>query len=186
MVEIYDLKNKTITRIPKQELAPDYVLTRIEGYPNPVYVSLAQARTRVSLRPLHAGLSDECQRVIRYYMSVLHGVDSRTFDDHVAGFCTERYPVVELFAHFTIAKVYAHFAKSKIVDIFLKHALFQILLRCSLLKRETAREVIPDAGLGRVPVSQIIEYYFNYAEQAAEKEFLTLFKRDQLYAISHH
>lgn len=159
-IRVYDPESKTTQEIPASELAPGYALAVVPGVHGVVYVNTGE-RIHKSV-PRHKDLSEECKRVIGYYIEKTQQVDVRTVDQHFAGFCAERDPVRELLIHFHIAYVYAKFAKHKIVSPDDRRSLFAVIVRCSLAEQHTAMETLDfeTLSLSRGRVQQIVDYYF--------------------------
>jgi hypothetical protein len=159
-VRVYDSESKSAQEIPASELAPGYVLAVVPGVEGLVYVK-ADDKSRYPV-PRHRDLSEECKRVIHYYAERTKQVDTRTIEQHLAGFCAERDPVRELLIHFRIAYVYAHFAKHKIISPEDRRSLFAVAMRCSMAEPHTAMETLDfeTLSLARARIQQIVDYYY--------------------------
>lgn len=159
-VKVYDFEKKTVQSIPASELADGYILARVPGLDDLVYVN-AQGWLK-DRPPRHMSLSEECHRVLRHYANSTKDVDPRSFDEHLKMILTENEPCRELVVLFHIASVYTRFAKTKIISKEARQLLFNLVIRCSLAERHTVLEMVNVAKESLPLAREIVNYYFDY------------------------
>ncbi len=177
-VRVLDLGTKAVTEIPRSELAPGYVLVRIEGVEGSVYVNIREAR--LNSQHVHGGLSKEFKRAIRYCMKLEGAVDPTTFDEHVAVFLCDLNPKRDLMSYFHCALVFAHFAAAKVISRTNRQRMWRWIAHCSQSESTTVMETWEWESEDRSLFQQIANFYYSCDYEA---EFKKLFDPDMIFPL---
>ena len=177
-VRLFDLGTNLVTEIPRSELAPSYVLARIEGVEGTVYVDIRE--TRLSSQPVHGGLSKEFERAIRYCMKLEGAVDPTTFEGHVDLFLRDLNPKRDLMSYFHCALVFAHFASTKVIYKTQRKQMWHWIAHCSQSESTTVMETWEWASEDRSLFQRVANYYYScdYAT-----EFKKLFDPEMIFPL---
>jgi hypothetical protein len=178
VVRVYDFGTKKVSEIPRSEIAPSYVLARIEGVEGTVYVDIREIQS--SSQPVHGGLSGEFERAIRYCMKLEGDADPTTFEGHVDLFLRDLNPKRDLMNYFRCALVFAHFASTKVISRTQRQQMWLWIAHCSQSESTTVMETWEWESEDRSLFQQIANFYYACDYEA---EFKKLFDPAMIFPL---
>ena len=161
-VKVYDFTTKTITSIPKSELAPGMVEAYFQALKEKLWIDPENAPTDLMLR--HPAFDDKRRGQLRKLVKTLKDVNPRTIEEWELAFRCDTNPDSEIAVWMLIAKIHRALCKSKRLNIDQKWQLLELLRQCSVSPFDCIREVISQGNLPAAIITRAIETY--YAVQA--------------------
>ncbi len=158
MVDVYDFKTKTVSRIPARELAPYMVRANIEGVDavdGPVWVDAREMETEVSdglfQHPtFDRGLRD-LLREIRHSLWEVRPLSLQEWED---GFRRDRNAELEIAMWLHLARVYQRVTTEREMSMKEKQDYFRLFLACLNAPRE---HVLKTVDLKVISTEQVEE-----------------------------
>lgn len=156
-VRVFDFKNRTLTTIPAQELAPGMVRSTVQGIDGEVWVDASQALQGVYRHPPFPAATREKIREIK---SIFHEVLRWSLDQWEDNFRRDVHADREIALWLHMGAIYRHFAGQGDLRRNEKKELFNVILMCATNGPVLARMTINAQTLPKKRVEQIIEHYF--------------------------
>ena len=163
-VKIYDFATKSVTIIPKAELAPGMVEAFLAEFGEKLWIDpnqIQQAPHR------HPAFDEKRRRRLRKLVAVLGDVFPKSVEEWEDGFRRDTNPDLEIGEWLRLAEIFQNICEATRLKLSQKIELFKILVQCSVSSYESIRAVIAPESLPEATVTRAIEAY--YGEPALKK-----------------
>jgi len=161
-VKVYDFTTKTITVIPKSELAPGMVEGYFQALKEKLWFDPKQAPIHLTLR--HPAFDEKRRGQLRKLVKTLKDVNPRSIEEWELAFRCDTNPDIEIAIWMLIAKIHRALCKANRLSEDQRWQLLEILRQCSVSGCDCIREVISPEGLPPAIITRAIQGY--YAGQA--------------------